>query len=146
MRKQELGYLAGFIDGEGYIALTKRSVKSQGYGKEFFQPTIIVANTRPEVLRILQRHFGGSIMKKRLSLKSNKWKDCYRWDYRGSRISSMLRLIAPFLILKKKQANLVIRYCEVYMPHILGKGTPVSLQRIRSRIYDKLRILNRKGP
>ena len=48
---QELGWLAGMIDGDGYIGL--RGCKNHGY--DWFRPEIMVVNTDPAIIKKTQR-------------------------------------------------------------------------------------------
>lgn len=54
---RELGWSAGIIEGEGYMALHKSQHKS----KDYIYPRIVVAMTDLDVLERLQRCLGGQI-------------------------------------------------------------------------------------
>lgn len=57
MTELERGYLAGIIDGEGSITLTK--------DKQFRYPVLEVYSTTYQIVEYLKEHFGGVISKKK---------------------------------------------------------------------------------
>ena len=78
------GYLAGFIDGEGHITISK--FKSRKTIE--LSPRVAVYNTNLEVLLWLQQFFeGATIIKKRS--KDPKHKDEYRLELRSQKNCSI---------------------------------------------------------
>lgn len=141
--KIQNAYLAGFLDGEGYIAIMKRRERQV---KDMYIPYIVVANTQKEVLNLFQKQFGGKLYLKKF--KNYKWKNCYRWDIRGSQVKKILECLLPYLVLKRKQAESLLKYITksygVYFRKGC-KGMPIQFHKDRIKIYEKMRQLNRKG-
>ena len=92
-------YAAGIVDGEGCIMITKVGVS--------YAPLVTVSNTNFELMEELHKTYGGKIYK--ISKPKNKlhWKDSWQWRIHWSYAVDFLKEIYPFLIIKKKQADLV---------------------------------------
>ncbi len=102
-------YLAGFIDGEGSIALYKHKDKrvQKGYT---LHPRFEINNTNEAILKAIQKEIGGKIR-----IKSNQ-KNCKIvkvidfQDY--NQIRNILEILLPILVIKKEQAKLMIEFCN----------------------------------
>lgn len=91
-----IGYIAGLIDGEGYIGI----LKNKGYS----QPRVVIGITDIRPLKKLKDITGvGTIcMPKR---RPNR-KQAYLWAVNNSRdICLLLKVIEPYLIVKKRNAR-----------------------------------------
>lgn len=95
MTEQEKGYLAGIIDGEGTITLTKDG--------EFRYPVMTVSSTTYEIMEYLKSHFGGAISKK--NERNPNWKQAYCWKIERRKMISLLEEITPLLNEPKKRAR-----------------------------------------
>ncbi len=94
-KEQAIIYLAGILDGEGSITLTKD-------GKAGFRmPVISVASTTYEILEIIQKHFEGSINSKKVYKKHHK--PSWIWSIQRRRAISILEQVTPFLTEPKKK-------------------------------------------
>jgi hypothetical protein len=114
LTEAEKGYLAGIIDGEGCIRLARRLGKR---GQHIYLIQVVIANTSPKLHEWLESKIPGSgyVNKKthytdpRPSSHPAQWKPSYRWIVSGSRFAIVfLKEIAPYLIIKREQAELLI--------------------------------------
>lgn len=104
MDKSTLAYIAGFLDGEGCISLssngTNRSVRV----------TFVQCDIRP--LEKIQSLLGGAgqltVFNSRRASKK-KWKT-HRYKVSGPGAVYLLEELLPYLIVKKEQAEIVIKY------------------------------------
>lgn len=103
LTKEELAYLAGIVDGEGTITIVAEHYKNKYLS---LRPEIIISNTSQPLMDWLtstinettkadQRHHGATSMQIIL---------------RGFKISQVLQELLPYLIVKEKQAMLVIEF------------------------------------
>ena len=80
MKKEDLYYTAGLMDGEGTITLT---VINKG---KYRAPSVSVTSTTPELLTYLKENFGGCVCKQKTYKEhhkpSNEWKVRYDAAYR----------------------------------------------------------------
>ena len=126
MNKYDLAYAAGILDGEGNIGIVKRQW-SKRYDKYHLQ--IRVAMCEKEIPQWLQVHFGGSLSIIHRHSKNPKHRDIYTWQISHRQCPPMLRAILPFLICKKPQAELGIKFqaTKHYGGGIRGKiGRPAK--------------------
>jgi hypothetical protein len=101
--KSDARWLAGVIDGEGCI--------SSGHSNRepfIWRPFVGVSNTNLPFLKEIKRIVGFGHIYTRIH-NGKKWRDSYEW--RISRYSEMrwlLNKVKPFLIIKKKQALVLL--------------------------------------
>jgi hypothetical protein len=117
----DLAYLAGIIDGEGYI----------GIGNA---PRLRVANTNPRLMEWLRCRFGGSIWTSRK--RDGRSKALFTWELSARKAERVLREVAPFLILKREQAAIILAHYATGIRY-----QPMALAEAKSQ----LAALNRKG-
>jgi hypothetical protein len=98
----DLAWAAGFIDGEGTISL-RLHVNTQG--NTYIYPTLQAANTNVEMLQELRYMFGGSIHAVK---QVDGRKRVHRWTCGSRQSVEAIRLLLPYLKLKRPQAALVL--------------------------------------
>jgi hypothetical protein len=109
------GYLAGMIDGEGTVSIHWITIK----GKKRPIPIVQISNTNKAVLEKIKEFTGiGHI---NTSYKYNAYnprvKPCYKWIVRNKiEIFQFLTQIKDLLIIKKPQAELLVKYLKNYKP------------------------------
>lgn len=98
----QIGYIAGIIDGEGSICLTRNAPN------EHRSPVLSVSSTTKEMLDYLKENLGGSIS----TVKKDKesYKDAWHWKIKGNKAIEILKVIEPYLLVpeKRKRAKLII--------------------------------------
>jgi len=115
----DLAYLAGLIDGEGCISIEKYTAKMP---RKTARYTLKVEFQMSDDLAIkhISNLFGIAIMRKRKS--SNMKKEAFRVSWQAIKAKNILLRVLPFLILKKSQAEVGIRFQE-FQSSILGGKT-----------------------
>lgn len=109
MRKADLAYVAGIIDGEGTICIHQDKAKS---GKVYLQLRVDVTNTNEWLIQWLKFALGGHTDVSRRAKIGKNWKPSWRWSVSANQASAFLKLIYPYLRLKKPQAELAIKFQE----------------------------------
>lgn len=109
----DLAYIAGFVDGEGYIGIRLYHGNTITYGpRTYYTITLQITNTRKDVLEWIKdtMNMRGSICSKWSN--KNYWKqrnyECYSLNYFAARAVSVLEMLLPFLKIKSKEAELAI--------------------------------------
>jgi hypothetical protein len=108
----ESSYVAGIIDGEGSINLTRM------HKKEFRRPCISIASTDKELLIYIQSLTGGLINDKK-NYNPEKHKDSFTLTIKKKDdVFKTLRLITPFLRVnqKKKRALWILDNYDLVTP------------------------------
>jgi hypothetical protein len=96
-----LAYFAGIIDGEGCFAMHR-------HRKHICSTQLQVGNTDPQLMQWIQSRFGGSV---NLEQRRNvKHQDVWRWLAAATDLDRILRSLIPYLIVKKRQAELFLAY------------------------------------
>ncbi|GAB2544539.1 LAGLIDADG family homing endonuclease [Gracilibacillus alcaliphilus] len=108
MEISEAAYLAGIIDGEGTITLTRM------HEKEHRRPSITIASTDFELLEYIQTVTGGHIFNKK-NYKPDKFKDSYIHSIKIKiDVFYILKEVSPYLRItkKKKRAEWILKQYE----------------------------------
>lgn len=108
MNDIELGWVAGFLEGEG-------SFSGRGSGKGCL--TVAVSQVQREPLERLQRLFGGEIYRYNHGKNSKPtWSNFYRWTKCGKKAAEIMILLYPLMSPKRqdKIAELLVIWTESY--------------------------------
>lgn len=130
-------YVAGVLDGEGSISL---SVKRRDL-PHARNPMVRVANTNLDLLEHLVALTGnGAIYERRSTGVAHR--RCLDWMLTANQIRFVLPQVLPFLVIKRRQAELVLEYLGL----IEGRrGIPESLRDRAKAIIAEIHDLNERG-
>jgi hypothetical protein len=138
-------YIAGIIDGEGTLRINE--VKIKAHWNTSYHPLMSCGMTVREVPELLCKILGGSVREERVA--NVNWKSVWRWTLTGRlQIYSALKIIQPFLIVKREQAKVLISFCEGWVsPKRVYHMWVVDPEQLRWRedMYWKMRELNATG-
>jgi hypothetical protein len=126
VKKEELAYLAGFIDGEGTI-----SIQSGGSG--YMRPIVSVANSNRIVLDFINFHWRGSVYSQKgwgVNAKQIHWVRVV-----NKNAIELIKDLLPYLNQKLPQARIVIKWYE----------TIKNRKRKNNRFIKQIKILNKRG-
>jgi hypothetical protein len=132
-------YVAGLIDGEGTVTyLPRKSVK----GNISYALIVDVSNTNRTVLEALKAKYGGSIS---VTKRAPPCKTCYTWRVQSRLALRVLEEVFPYLIVKKKQAEILIPHCRAKRRNAGGKRRPREFWEKERAIRQTIRSLNKRG-
>ncbi len=123
MEAWEASYIAGIIDGEGTITLTRM------HEKEHRRPTITIASTDKELLVYVQSLIGGVIINKK-NYRPEVHKSSYTLSIKNKfEVLSTLKQIHPFIRIDRKRirALWILSLYELVTPRN-GKYKPEMLK------------------
>jgi len=136
LSKTDIGYVSGLIDGEGTIAIQK--LCDNRNNRIFFVPCISVSNTNLAVLEYLKQKIGAGHIYPHV--KKKNYKICYAYELRRTLdIKTLLEQILQSLIIKKRQAETLIKFITDYAE------SPFNNRNVRTDLYEKIKEVNRKG-
>lgn len=118
MNQVESAYLAGLVDGEGYVGAVevKTGRNAAGYlCSPHFSLRLNITNTSERMIAWIQQRAKGLVSVKSRAGQWKSTKTCYRWQVRAGRAVSVLREIHPYLVVKKDQADLVFKLKNIQM-------------------------------
>lgn len=119
-------YLAGIIDGEGCLNF-------DGALSNKFR--LVVGNNHKGLIEKLQRDFGGSVFSR---LGEGRRQRNYLWTFHGAKAIQLLHECYPYLIVKRKHADIVFKMAEGFSKKRI---TEEEAQR-RMKLIALLTILN----
>jgi LAGLIDADG DNA endonuclease family protein len=143
---EEIAYAAGFFDGEGHIAIThniqadKRKRKNgKVYFYERFQMHIEVSQKDKTPLVWLRAKFGGNLIHgiRKRSYDRGTYSMWYWW-LGASKAAEFLKLIQPFLIVKRQEADVAIEF-DGTMNRARKHSTTPAVKKLRQAAFDKIR-------
>ncbi|MFH1726221.1 MAG: LAGLIDADG family homing endonuclease [Elusimicrobiota bacterium] len=137
MAETDKAYLAGLIDGEGTITLTRH------HRNQFPQPRVSISNNSLELLEWVRERLGCGNIIRRSPRKEHHGKS-YVWQVQlaGSALK-VLREIRPYLVLKRRHADLLLEDYKACTPRN-GKYSPSMLAAKRG-LVGQIRRLNQTG-
>jgi len=141
-------YIAGFIDGEGYLSILKLRRKS-ARGGIWYQPCIKISQREKdsEILCLIHARYKGTINKRRVYTDNSL--PSITLDIKNRKvIKEMLTNILPYLVVKKKQAELLLEFLA--LPQVKTRRpeklfTIDDLKEKQSQLYEVARKLNQRG-
>ncbi len=138
----DLAYIAGFVDGEGCISISKSS--SRGSRNTTYGPNVDITNTNKEILLTIQKilRLGSLESQKRYS---SKHKPAWNLDFKAGEAKQLLLLIRPYLRLKKRQADLLLEFLETSQHRNQFNPLTVEEAALRDVMYEEMRELNKRG-
>jgi hypothetical protein len=124
--KNEYAYMAGLLDGEGYMGLSKYNGDRYKH-KWTYKTRIIIANCNLELLEWVKNKFGGYISKKS---NNPNWTQGYNLTI--GYIDTWLPNVIPYMIGKKKKAILLLEAAELLKQRrmITTKSKELNLKRL----------------
>jgi len=135
-----LAYYAGFVDGEGYIGIKKDCKdKKRGYSCIYSEKVSVACNSELIIRSFNDIVVGGIYKHKPSKLSKHPY---WSWEVSNEKARTFLKLIHPYLKIKKLEADLVLA---------LGKNkernkkrnrvTPKDLE-IRDNLYTLIKTLH----
>jgi len=150
----QLAYLAGIVDGEGSLCIYRvNPAKYNRYQSPNFRSVLNISNTKKELFDWIEENFGNlnkSKKHRRSMFKKNstheRW--IYEWVVQGHRLVDICTQLLPYLVLKKRQAELILEFRKTYENQKgFGAHTPLDIDTIsiREDIRVEMCRLNAKG-
>lgn len=136
-------YIAGFMDGEAYFGIIRKTDPRCPLGY-YYKVCIKIAQTERSsfVLQLLKDRYGGNISKTRIHKELNQQPSKMIEFSNQIRIKRILDDVQPFLIGKSKKAE-ILRKC-INLP----RQTPTNrleLNAMRSELYRNIKSMNKRG-
>lgn len=134
--KENWAYLAGILDGEGHICITKR--KQYNCDGICYNKYISVTNCDKSLMLHLKRCFGGNYRPCYRSAKKENHAPSFVWEIFGSRVQKKLLLsVLPYLVIKRQQAINLLKYINMN-----GRYNPSQ----REALFASTKSLNCRTP
>ena len=106
----KIAWMAGFFDGEGYVGVIRNW--DRRYQKYNYRVQVSLGQVSPFPLEVFREHFGGN-----LRHQKNGHQGFWEWRVTGEKAYAPMRLLAPYLIVKRRQAELILEFGQIAVPH-----------------------------
>lgn len=141
-------YLAGLIDGEGCLSLTKMQSNTRDRRGFHYAARLAINMTGTFLEGLYERIPIGHHIQcgKRSSSRKPNWKPISSWYWGAKHLRILLPQIYPYLILKKPQGALLWDYMVIAMH--FPRGIPEyyeAYKMAQDEIFEKMRRLNKRG-
>jgi hypothetical protein len=140
---EHLAYIAGLIDGEGYVGITRAKTSKSAKGcKRGISYRLLVSVTMTDIrpLKFALRHIGlGRIITRKIP--KNGFRVPWTWSIWSKQASTVLNLLLPWLIVKKEQAKLCIKFQSI-MRSPGNLGLHDSEWKARETLFAKVKGMN----
>lgn len=144
----QAAYMAGIMDGEGTFFIGNYSGNRKN-GDKHFQTVIAVATTDKSLMDWLVNVFGGSFRAYTpKQMAKNSRRQVYRWQATSNRLLHICQIILPYLVIKKRQAEIMIEIRNTFNEEQNIKGRqhtqnlPKGTLEIRQQLMDELKLLH----
>lgn len=141
-------YLAGLIDGEGYLGLLP--VYKTGLKNKAFSPVIKIGMGGIEAERImyaLKDRYGGHVEHSYRSRRSDKHRDITIYIAKSRKtVAAILDDVAPHLLVKRDQAELLKEFCALGSSHSLYGSTTQKVLDRKDELFAKMKELKLPEP
>ena len=105
----ELAYLAGIVDGEGYIGIKRsKAYRCQGRATAGYHARIQIRLVDEPALRVLAEPLGGWYYRERAGGANRRPLFCYQASNQKAR--RVLQLLLPYLRVKRRVASFVLSF------------------------------------
>lgn len=134
----DAAYLAGLIDCDGSVSIRTTNNPQRKLSLQL-HAYIGVYNTDVTLMDWLMDKVGGNHSKCRRRSLNNNHKEIYHWVSRSVvDAARILRTVLPYLVIKKRQAALVLEFCE-------GRVLYSSYTDREVELKDLVQALNKRG-
>lgn len=139
----EVAYLAGFFDGEGSIFISTEKHNSCPH-KLRHHLTLRISNTNSDILHLLFSIFKVGVVKKQPTpeMETKGWTQDWVWVIVSRGAVNLLEMMLPYLKVKKKQAELAIKFQSLLMKNPKGHSITVEEFIERGELRNKIKELN----
>jgi hypothetical protein len=138
--REEAAWLAGFLDGEGYIGISRRPRSDSGP----YQPKVQITSTNREVLERIKDWVGGGYLQAVPRKYEDPRKDLFVFTAAYRKGLDLICRVRPYVRLKTQQVDLFLQwYNDAASPP--GQRLPEDKRHIQDHLYYRMRELNKKG-
>lgn len=135
----EYAWAAGFLDGEGSFLIVPSRKQNEAIYKR--KPSIQAQQIVEKPISKLYKILGGSIIER--SNTTSAGNPIWQWQIQGGKGSlEALPLLLPHLVVKRRAAELLLRYANTYNEDTDHRhGIPLEVQKERLEIWEKYQML-----
>lgn len=142
-RRLSLAYVAGFIDADGAIVISRGGDRTHRH--KWYNIFVTISQKEPEILYLIQEKYGGLTQIHNREKIDINHKLAHTWRIQSNQAYAFLKRIYPKLIIKRQQALLAMRLQENILKHknkFSNNGLPVKILEYRESLRQQNKELN----
>lgn len=140
---ESLAYMAGLIDGEGYVSVLKiKRPLAKHSGVSDFRTMLVVKMCDPQAIKWIHRTFGGT--KAFYEAKELRSGGYWKWTADGDNAAAILKAVYPYLRVKKRLAALAFKFRKIATQAAWKKDS--HRYKLLEELCRKVREANFRGP
>lgn len=136
------------MDGEGYLALARVRRPNRAYE---YCLRLVIYNTNREILTQVQRSWGGTLSA--VGQRRPGWKPSFAIIWTNAAAAELTRYLAPYLLIKSRQADLLLSFQErvhdagrLRRPDGSLRPLPHHERLRRESLFKQVKRLNTRDP
>jgi len=143
MKQNEIfAYLAGLLDGEGYVGIKKTQHRKDCINPQYHE-RIQIRMVEEKAIKLFKETFGGNYYQETEHSKYSK-KPLYCYQASDKLAAEIIIILLPFILIKKRQAEFILRLRK-NKENPKSKNwrtiTPCSLA-YREKLYQKIKTIH----
>ena len=139
IKRVDLAYIAGFVDGEGYIGIKKKIRRRTNYSP-CYSERVSVGNINKEVIDNINNLVNGYVKYRKASKLTKN--GCWYWEVTEEKARKFLKMIYPYLIVKKPEADILKQLSE-NKKETNRSGVPKENLEFREKLYLKIKEIHK---
>lgn len=141
----EKAYLAGLFDGDGYIGIRKQYPSPDRM--QYVMSVVLTLTDKPTLEFWIEKTGIGSFCT--LPRNATGRKPVYQWRLAAKKGESLLRMIYPYLMIRKSQADIAFRFRKTISRSMYNRGRNKDLYEIamkkREELMQELQQIKKKN-
>ena len=140
----DLAYMAGIVDGEGcfYIGLIPKKA-GDGYVTAHYRGLLKIDNTDYVLIDWLNIVFNGTNSAATRTTSSKEFtRKVFSWIATGDRLLDLCEQILPYLTIKKRQCEIIIKFRKTYTTKLGSNKISKENLTERQLCFEEIRKLN----
>lgn len=144
VKVDNLSYIAGLFDGEGYFYIARSKVdKTHSIRPYRFQAYAGLTIREKAPLLLIKKNFGGII--RSLKSKNPKHSSVYKWLINGKELDNFLEKIKNYLLVKRNRAFIMQKF-QTVKKEVGNKSITDSQYKKSKELWKKMKFYNKRGP
>ncbi len=146
MTETEKSWIAGIVDGEGCLTISKTKPSPKSTNRSIsYRPIIKVTMGDKATIDRISILFGfSSTMTHRLSANPN-WNDAFTWSASNRQAIRAIETIRPYLFTKAAEADVLLEFGNLCNSRTGRRGVPPELLAAREKLWATCKSLKPKS-
>lgn len=133
-----LAYLAGIVDGEGYLGIKRDMVKGRGVSPVFYERISVASTNRAAIDLFCETFKCGKVYVHRIKKLSKR--EYWSWEVSNKIATGVLAQLYPYLRIKKPEADIILKFRATQLRKY--RVLPAEVIARRQALYEDIKALH----